>query len=110
MAKTMTTYEAVVTREDPMWLADVPAVPGAHTFARSLPALLESIREVIVLMDDLPDDVTPDFCLTFDVDDPDVGAAAQLGSLAPGDHRPRARSAEGDRRHRPAADQGPDQG
>jgi predicted RNase H-like HicB family nuclease len=32
----MTTYEAVVTREDPMWLADVPAVPGAHTFARSL--------------------------------------------------------------------------
>ena len=77
----MTTFEVVAIREGGMWLADVPAVPGAHTFARSLPALLESIREVIVLMDDLPDDATPDFRLTFDVDDPDVGAAAELGSL-----------------------------
>lgn len=77
----MTAYEVVATREDGMWLADVPAVPGAHTFARSLPSLLASIREVIVLMDDLPDDATPEFSLTFDVDDPDVGAAAQLSAL-----------------------------
>jgi predicted RNase H-like HicB family nuclease len=77
----MTNYQVVASREDGVWLADVPAVPGAHTFALSLPALLESIREVIVLMDDLPDDATPEFSLTFDVDDPDVGAAAELGSL-----------------------------
>jgi len=95
----MITYEVVATREDGMWLADVPAVPGAHTFARSLPALLESVREVVGLMDDLPDDATPDFTLTFDVDDPDVGTAAQLSALrpAPRDHRPAERAADGHR-------------
>lgn len=77
----MSTYEVVVTREDGIWLADVPAVAGAHTFARSLPSLLESVREVIVLMDDLPDDTAPDLSLTFDVEDPTVGAAAQLSAL-----------------------------
>lgn len=30
----------VITREGDDWIADVPSVPGAHTFARSLPGLL----------------------------------------------------------------------
>ena len=39
-------YEVIVTREGDSWLADVPAVPGAHTFARSLAGLARSVREV----------------------------------------------------------------
>lgn len=56
----MSTYEVVVTREDGAWLADVPTVPGAHTYARSLTALTEAVREVVILMDDLDDDAQPD--------------------------------------------------
>lgn len=51
-----TTYRVVVTREDGHWLADVPALDGAHTYARSLAGLDRSVREVIVLAADLPDD------------------------------------------------------
>lgn len=50
------TYRVVVTREDGAWLADVPGLEGAHTFARSLAGLDRSVREVIVLVADLPDD------------------------------------------------------
>ncbi|GAB3884535.1 type II toxin-antitoxin system HicB family antitoxin [Terrabacter terrigena] len=59
------TYEVVVTREDGAWLADVPTVPGAHTFARSEAGLADSVREVIVLMDDLDDDARPGIAWTF---------------------------------------------
>lgn len=48
----MKTYRVVVTREDGRWLADVPDVPGAHTWANSLNALRKAVREVIALMDD----------------------------------------------------------
>lgn len=72
-------YDVTVTREDGSWLADVHSVPGAHTFARSLAGLVESVREVIVLMADLPDDAQPDVTLTFDVSDPLVIEAAALG-------------------------------
>jgi predicted RNase H-like HicB family nuclease len=48
-------YTVLVTRDGDNWLADVPSVPGAHTFARSLVGLAKSVREVVVLMDDLPD-------------------------------------------------------
>jgi len=61
----MTTYLVEVTREGNQWLADVPSVPGAHTFANDLDTLRQSVREVIVLMDDLPDDATPDFYFTY---------------------------------------------
>jgi predicted RNase H-like HicB family nuclease len=42
-------YRVVVTREDGRWLADVPGLEGAHTYARSLPALDQAVREVVVL-------------------------------------------------------------
>ena len=42
-------YRVVVTREDGSWLADVPGLEGAHTYARSLPALDRAVREVVVL-------------------------------------------------------------
>ena len=47
-------YTVLVTRDGDNWLADVPSVPGAHTYARSLEGLARSVREVVVLMDDLP--------------------------------------------------------
>ncbi len=59
-------YTVLVTRDGENWLADVPSVPGAHTFARSLEGLPRSVREVVVLMDDLPDDAEVD--LDFHVD------------------------------------------
>jgi hypothetical protein len=48
------TYRAIITREDGHWLADVPSLPGAHTYARSLPTLDQAVREVVVLAADLP--------------------------------------------------------
>lgn len=72
-------YDVTVTREDGNWLADVPAVPGAHTFARSLAGLVESVREVITLMDDLDDNAEPAVNLLFEVSDPLVAESAKLG-------------------------------
>lgn len=72
-------YDVRVTREAGAWLADVPDVPGAHTFARSLAGLSKSVREVIVLMTDQADDAAVDITFTFDVADPLVTKAAAVG-------------------------------
>ena len=48
------TYHVVVTRDGDGWMADVPALPGTHTWAKTLRALDSSIREVIGMVDDLP--------------------------------------------------------
>lgn len=72
------TYKVVVTREGGQWMADVPSVPGAHTFASSLGGLRRSVREVIVLMEDLPDYAEPDVELRFEVDEDAVRAAVEL--------------------------------
>ena len=59
-------YAVLVTRDGDSWLADVPSVPGAHTFARSLEGLPRTVREVVVLMDDLPDDAVVELDFHFD--------------------------------------------
>lgn len=71
-------YGVVVTREDGHWLADVPELEGAHTYARSLPALDRVVREVIVLAADLPDDAMPGLVLDYryDTGDPELDATA----------------------------------
>jgi DNA-binding NarL/FixJ family response regulator len=71
-------YAVVVTREDGHWLADVSALAGAHTYARSLPALDHAVREVIVLAADLPDEAMPGLVLDYryDTGDPDLDATA----------------------------------
>jgi len=86
------TYRVVVTREDGHWLADVPELEGAHTYARSLPALDQAVREVIVLAADLPDEAMPDLALDYDyhTGDPELDTTAlevrrlrrQAGELA----------------------------
>jgi hypothetical protein len=63
MAAVSETYRVVVTRENGHWLADVPALQGAHTYARSLPALDQAVREVVVLAADLPDEAMPGLVL-----------------------------------------------
>lgn len=62
----MTTHRAVVTREGNAWLADVPDVPGAHTWARDLVKLDKNVREVIALMLDLPDGVESGLDIEWD--------------------------------------------
>jgi DNA-binding NarL/FixJ family response regulator len=71
-------YRVVVTREDGQWLADVPELPGAHTYARSLPSLDRAAREAVVLAADLPDEAMPDLVLDYDyrTGDPDLDATA----------------------------------
>lgn len=59
-------YRVFVTREDGMWLADVPELEGAHTFARSLPSLDKAVREVVVLAADLPDEAMQGLRLEFE--------------------------------------------
>lgn len=49
-----TVYRVVVTREGGAWLANVPDVAGAHTYARSLAGLDAAVREAIAAVLDLP--------------------------------------------------------
>lgn len=62
VAMSQRTFRVVVTREDGQWLADVPGLTGAHTYARSLPSLDQAVREVVVLAADLPDEAMPEPC------------------------------------------------
>ena len=62
-------------------MADVPAVAGAHTFARSLEGLAKSVREVVILMADLEDDADVPLDFHYDIDDDTVGEAERLRRL-----------------------------
>jgi predicted RNase H-like HicB family nuclease len=42
-------FTAVVQRENDYWLADVPALSGVHTFARTLAKLREHLADAIAL-------------------------------------------------------------
>jgi len=71
-------YRVVVTRENGHWLADVPELQGAHTYARNLPTLDQAVREVIVLAADLPDEAMPELVIDYDyhTGDPELDTAA----------------------------------
>ena len=71
-------FRVVVTREDGRWLADMPELQGAHTYARSLPSLDQAVREVVVLAADLPDEAMPELVLDYDyhTGDPELDATA----------------------------------
>jgi predicted RNase H-like HicB family nuclease len=68
------TYRVVVTREGPAWLAEVPELPGTHTWAKNLPALDAAVREVIALALDLPEgpeaEAALDLAYEYHVGDP----------------------------------------
>ena len=78
-----TDYEVIVTREHGLWLADVPAVPGAHTFARSLAGLTRSVRKVIMLMAGLGDEATPGLSFTYQVSDEVVHVLKNIVRASP---------------------------
>jgi hypothetical protein len=71
-------YRVVVTREDGHWLADLPDLEGAHTYARSLPALDHAVREVAVLAAGLPDEAMAGLVLEYDyrTGDPELDVTA----------------------------------
>lgn len=71
-------YTVHVTREGDNWLADIPAVAGAHTFSRSLDGLAKAVREVVVLMDDLEDDAGVELDFHYDLADEAVTEAERL--------------------------------
>jgi predicted RNase H-like HicB family nuclease len=54
MAEGAMKYHVVVTRDGYGWMADVPALPGTHTWSKTLRALDRNIREVIGMVEDLP--------------------------------------------------------
>lgn len=85
-------YRVNVTRERDAWLADVPDVAGAHTFARSLSALQRSVREVIVLMTDRPDGALDDFDLDvrYEIGDSSAAVAAARRARAEAERAERA--------------------
>lgn len=87
-------YLVEVTREGEDWLADVPGLQGAHTFARSLQTLDRYVREVIVLAADLPDDAADSLRLDWRIDTGDVVLDDQLEELR------RERQRLNDARHR----------
>jgi len=75
------TYRVVVTREGGHWLADVPGLAGAHTYAGNLLALDDAVREVVALVQDLPDGAEPELDLDWDfsaLDDPAIPEAVGL--------------------------------
>ncbi|MBC8092354.1 MAG: type II toxin-antitoxin system HicB family antitoxin [Pseudonocardia sp.] len=77
-------YRVVVTREGADWLADVPQLPGTHTFARSLRGLDRMVRDAVVLMADLPDEAALDLALDWEyhLGDPAVDEAVRTTRAA----------------------------
>jgi predicted RNase H-like HicB family nuclease len=62
----MSVYHVVVTQEGAVWAADVPSLPGTHTWGRGLATLERHVREAIALMADLPQGAEKDLMLTWE--------------------------------------------
>ena len=68
-----------ITREGQSWLAEVPTVPGAATFAGNLIALELAVREVLSLLLDVEDESVFEFEFEFSNVGEEVLAAVELG-------------------------------
>ena len=68
-----------VAREGQSWLAEVPTVPGAATFAGNLVALELAVREVLSLLLDIEDESIFTFEFEFSNVGEEVLAAVELG-------------------------------
>lgn len=87
---TRMTYTATVTREGNMWLAEVPGLPGAHAYARTLTNLRRELADAIILSADLDDDA--EVQIAFQVADSELELIARAFTLA--DRRHQIRTAE----------------
>ena len=56
----------LVTRDGPRWLADIPALPSAHAWARTLPGLEQAVRDAIIITQGLPDEAADTLRLHFE--------------------------------------------
>lgn len=79
----VTTTTTGVTKSFHRWLADVPALVGASTFARNLRTLDRSVRETIAGAADLPYNAMPGLQLTytFSTGDPAIDEAVAIREL-----------------------------
>ncbi|AWR21947.1 hypothetical protein [Aurantimicrobium photophilum] len=68
-----------VAREGQSWLAEVPTVPGAATFAGNLVALELAVREVLSLLLDIEDESIFTFEFEFSNVGEEMLAAVELG-------------------------------
>ena len=73
-------YHVVVTRDGDGWMADVPALPGTHTWAKTLRALDRNVREVIGMVEDLPRsaEAALDLVMDYHTGDPVLDERARL--------------------------------
>lgn len=104
-----TVYRVVVTREGVNWLAEVPQLEGARTFAKSLEGLDHEVREVIALVEDLADGAEPGLQLAYeyrtgdaDLDDATARLRADRDRLRAAEQDLAARTEDVARRLRPA--------
>ncbi|MEG2386865.1 MAG: hypothetical protein RSB13_08280 [Aurantimicrobium sp.] len=72
-------FSVRVTREGQSWLAEIPTVPGATTFAGNLVALELAVREVLSLLLDIEDESIFTFEFEFSNVGEEVLAAVELG-------------------------------
>jgi DNA recombination protein RmuC len=79
-----TRYTVEVAHDGDVWVADVPGLAGAHTQAGNLTRLDEAIREVIALVEDLPEGAEAGLELDYEYEGLD--AVARAASLI-GRHR-----------------------
>ncbi len=84
------TYNATVSREDGMWLAEVPGLAGAHAYARTLTNLRKELTDAIIVSDDLADDA--DVEIAFRLEGAGLELIAEAFLLA--DRRIEIRAAE----------------
>ena len=68
-----------IAREGQSWLAEVPTVPGAATFAGNLIALELAVREVLSLLLDIEDESIFEFEFEFSNVGEEMLAAVELG-------------------------------
>ena len=87
-------YPISVEWDGRYWVAEVPSLQGAYTFARTLRQLDKYVREVIVLSADLPDDAEASLVLDWDIRSGD----AEFDQLAKEARQARERRAAEERR------------
>ena len=60
MAKKRYEFPVIIERdEDGIYVATAPSLPGCHTQAKTIPTLLERIKEAISLYLEVEGDITP---------------------------------------------------
>lgn len=71
-------YTVTARQEERNWLATVTNLEGAHTFAKSLSRLDANVRELIALIEDLPEGAEGDLNVEWTIHDaPDIVLSAK---------------------------------